>query len=137
MVNMVDIKVTVRDTCGACQMPIDFPTEPVVIERVHYPRIGAMSTAYHWKCRPSLDADNALIEFLEQQDKNKIGEPRPEEVVARATVRYNALVEFLEQQDKNKIGDEPPDPEVYEKAVEKYELLHEILKIQSPPRWCT
>jgi hypothetical protein len=56
------------------------------------------------------------------------------EIERQIRKRYNDLVKFLRGQDALP---EPADIGVYEKAVEKYELLHDILQIRSAPRWCS
>lgn len=55
-------------------------------------------------------------------------------LMARVVDEYISLIEFLEEQDEL---NEPDDYLVYEKAVEKYELLHKILQIEDKPKWCS
>lgn len=48
--------------------------------------------------------------------------------------KYCNIAAFLAQEDTQL---EPTDITVYEEAVIRYELLHEILEIAAKPRWCT
>jgi hypothetical protein len=48
--------------------------------------------------------------------------------------KYCNIAAFLAQEDAQL---EPTDITVYEEAVLRYELLHEILEIAAKPRWCS
>lgn len=47
--------------------------------------------------------------------------------------KFDDLEKFLEHMEEL----ENMDIEVYETAVQKYELLHQILEVPSEPRWCS
>ena len=47
--------------------------------------------------------------------------------------KYMDVRDFLERQDKNGITEQ----EVYDQAVVKYELLHDILEFKGEKKWCS
>jgi len=63
------------------------------------------------------------------------------QIVVRAIEQYESVKKFLEGMDarsaKEKEDESLEAIESYEAAVHEYELLHEILGVKTPPRWCT